>query len=266
MDKLAIFGVPRSGTSWLSQIFNSHPNVACRYQPLFSYSHKGALSETSTANDIGNFYYDILKTRDDFVLMKSSFHENYPEFNKSEIISHILFKETRYLNIIENMLRQCDEIKIFGIIRNPLSVLASWVRAPKEFEQHWDIEKEWLNATKKNNNQQEEFYGYEKWKFSSMKFIEFKIKYPEQIYLINYEELRRNTLENTEKMFTFCALNMQEQVVQYINDCSSTHNEDPYSVYRSKSNENDWETVLSDEIIKKITNDLHDSPLAEYLD
>ena len=37
MKNVAIFGVPRSGTSWLGQIFNSSPMVAYRFQPLFSY-------------------------------------------------------------------------------------------------------------------------------------------------------------------------------------------------------------------------------------
>ena len=40
MRHLALFGCPRSGTSWLGQIFNSAPDVAYRYQPLFSYEFK----------------------------------------------------------------------------------------------------------------------------------------------------------------------------------------------------------------------------------
>jgi hypothetical protein len=33
---LAFFGCPRSGTSRRAQIFNSAPDAACRYPPLFS--------------------------------------------------------------------------------------------------------------------------------------------------------------------------------------------------------------------------------------
>lgn len=38
----------------------------------------------------------------------------------------------RYLHIIENLLIQCPDIKILGIVRNPLATLASWINAPKE--------------------------------------------------------------------------------------------------------------------------------------
>ena len=46
LKKIAIFSVPRSGSSWLGQIFNSHEDVSFRMQPLFSYSHKSALNKT----------------------------------------------------------------------------------------------------------------------------------------------------------------------------------------------------------------------------
>lgn len=49
---IAIFGVPRSGTSWLGQLFNSSERVAYRYQPLFSYAFKGRLNENSTLDEI----------------------------------------------------------------------------------------------------------------------------------------------------------------------------------------------------------------------
>lgn len=55
MNKFAMFGVPRSGTSWLSQIFNSHPSIVMRFQPLFSFGHKGRLSENSSESDIALF-------------------------------------------------------------------------------------------------------------------------------------------------------------------------------------------------------------------
>ena len=92
MDKLAIFGVPRSGTSWLGQIFNSHPNVTMRNQPLFSYEHKGRLNETSSQKEIYSFFEEIYNSRDDFALMASEAQKNYPIF----CIYFIL----QYLNMI----------------------------------------------------------------------------------------------------------------------------------------------------------------------
>ena len=67
---VAIFGVPRSGTSWLGQIMNSSPNVAYRYQPLFSYAFKDYLDEQSSAEDIQHFHEELLTTEDEFVTQK----------------------------------------------------------------------------------------------------------------------------------------------------------------------------------------------------
>ena len=265
IKKLAVFGVPRSGTSWLSQIFNSHPKVACRFQPLFSFSHKGALNEYSTAHAIRKFYNDILNTQDDFVLMRSSFHKNYPVFDKSETVSHILFKETRYLNIIENMLNQCSDVKIFGIIRNPYSVLASWMSAPKEFNSKWKIEKEWRYAELKNNNQPEEFYGYEKWKHASACFLDLSVRFPQQFYLINYDDLKNNTLTNIKSMFDFCELDVHQQVINFIDVCSTVHHDDPYSVYRAKASTSDGKSVLPESIVLEIKKDLFNTPLQGYV-
>ena len=55
MNTIAIFGAPRSGTTWLGQLFNSSPNTLYRYQPLFSYEFKDYLSESNTKQNIKQF-------------------------------------------------------------------------------------------------------------------------------------------------------------------------------------------------------------------
>jgi len=94
MDKIAIFGVPRSGTTWLCQILNSHPDVALRFQPLFSYGHKGSLTASSSAEEIRAFFEEILWTQDAFALMATERQKNYPAFQKAVTPTHIVFKET----------------------------------------------------------------------------------------------------------------------------------------------------------------------------
>ena len=69
---VAIHGAPRSGTSWLGQLFNSSENVAYRYQPLFSYAFKQRLTSTSTRREIELFFDDLLFTEDDFVLQRGA--------------------------------------------------------------------------------------------------------------------------------------------------------------------------------------------------
>lgn len=265
MKKIGIFGTPRSGTSWLGHIFNSHPDVALRFQPLFSYGHKGSLSEHSSTEEIWTFFEEILYTLDAFVTMTSEMQKNYPVFQKSALPTHIVFKETRYLHVIENMLAQCSEVKIIGIVRNPLAVLASWVSAPKEFNSEWDINSEWRWAPSKNQNRPEEFYGFDKWKESAEAFLRFKIKFPQQFLLVCYDELNRAPLDTTRKLFDFCGLQVCDQVRDFLDASKSRHDPDPYSVFRAKASDDRWQDVLPDEIAKKIMLELKNTPLGIFL-
>src|SRR5436305_252996 len=99
---VAIHGAPRSGTSWLGQLFNSSENVAYRYQPLFSYAFKQRLTSTSTRREIELFFDDLLFTEDDFVLQRgaASLAGYSLEFEKAEI-THLVYKEVRYHCVLE---------------------------------------------------------------------------------------------------------------------------------------------------------------------
>ena len=266
MKMAGIFGVPRSGTSWLGHIFNSHPDVVLRFQPLFSYGHKGCLNEHSTAREISVFFEDILDTQDAFATMTSEVQKDYPAFHKSAMPTHIIFKETRYLHIIENILAQCSEVKIIGIVRNPLAVLASWVSAPKEFKPEWDIASEWRVAVSKNQNRQEEYFGFEKWKISAEAFLKYETRYPHQFALIKYGDLNRAPLSNTRKLFEFCELEVCRQVEDFLSASKSRHDSDPYSVFRAQANDNRWHDVLPSEVVSQIMLELKDTPLNIFLD
>lgn len=265
MRKVAIFGVPRSGTSWLSQIFNSHPDVAMRFQPLFSYGHKGRLNEISSKEDIDLFFDEILFTQDPFVLMKSEVHRKYPVFNKAATPTHLMFKETRYLNVIENMLRQCKDTQVIGIVRNPLANLASWIRAPKEFDPSWDVYSEWRFAFLKNQGRSEEFYGFDKWKQITLNFLRYKQEYPGQFYLVTYSDLNQYTLDTVERFFSFCNLKPVKQVEQFIEESQSRHDSDPYSVFRAKASDQEWRDILPSEISEIIISELTGTKLEQFL-
>lgn len=266
MYKAAIFGVPRSGTSWLSQIFNSHPAVVMRYQPLFSYGHKGRLSQQSSAEDIDNFFNEILHSQDPFTLMQTEYHNNYPKYVKTDEPTHIIFKETRYLNIINNLLLRSKDIRIIGIVRNPLATLASWIQAPKEFDASWDIFKEWRWAHLKNQGRPEEFYGFEKWKQVASDFLRYEKEYPEQFLLLTYSGLISDPLGKTKELLGFCSLTLDRQVEQFIIESRSRHDPDPYSVYRAKASDQKWRSVLPPEIAEKIMSELAGTQLEQFLD
>lgn len=263
LKKIALFGTPRSGTSWLSQIFNSHPRIALRFQPLFSFEHKGAITRQSSREEIEVFYTNILHSRDDFALMKAPFFSNYPIFTKQNLEA-IAFKETLYLDVSKALLENSDA-KVIAIVRNPLSVLASWKKAPKEFDKAWDILKEWRDAPSKNSGPAY-YYGFNKWIESTLMFHELSEQYPDTFFLVNYAELSGDPLKVTKDIFDFCGLSLDAQTIEFISDSKSRHDDsDPYSVYRSRSSDKAYKNILPKHIIDEVKRDLSGTKLEKYI-
>ncbi|MFN3875509.1 MAG: sulfotransferase, partial [Flavobacteriales bacterium] len=144
LHAIAIHGAPRSGTSWLGEIFKSSPKVAYRYQPLFSYAFKGRLSPASTAEEIEAFYRDLWATDDPFVLQRDPrIHPDHPQAAPAADATHLVYKEVRYHHIVHNLLDRSPITRLVAIIRDPRAVIDSWMRAPSEFKAGWDIMREW---------------------------------------------------------------------------------------------------------------------------
>jgi hypothetical protein len=202
---------------------------------------------------------------DAFTTMTSEMQKNYPTFKKSVTPTHIVFKETRYLHVIENILTQCSDVKIVGIVRNPLAVLASWLSAPREFKPEWDIHNEWRKAQSKNQNRPEEYYGFDKWEEIADAFLLFKSQFPKQFLLVSYDELNRAPLETTKKLFDFCGLDICDEVQKFLIDSKSRHDPDPYSVYRANASDKLWQNTLPNKIAKQIMLKLQNTPLDIFL-
>lgn len=267
MQKIAIHSVPRSGSTWLGNLFNSSPSVSFKFQPLFSYSLKGYLDENSTNSDVETFFDLIAKSDDDFINQKKGIENGIiPVFIKNEYLTHVCYKEVRYHNVLANLLKKSKGVKFVFLIRNPLAVLYSWKNAPKEFrsDKGWIFEEEWMDSPKKNNNKPEEFNGYYKWKEAALLFHELYKSFPNQVYIINYSDLIRNTLDEVKGVFKFSNLEITTQTIDFINKSKSVNHIDSYSVYKKKSIDNDWKK-LPENIIRFIEDDLRGTLLEIYL-
>lgn len=265
--RIAIHGVPRSGTTWLGEIINSSPNVRYKFQPLFSYELKGFLDENSDLNDIKAFYNKLNFINAPFLDQDEAKAKGIiPIFNKGHI-THIAYKEVRYHNIIKNLLLKDPEIKIIGIIRNPLATMCSWINSPREFRRdlEWSEIEEWQKAIKKNCNRPEEFFGYEKWKEVAFLFEELEIQYPTNFLLVNYNMLLKETYRQVERIYSFCDLNIMEQTIDFVNKSKSVDKNTTYSVFKVKDKDDTWLNSLNNIIINTIEQDLKGTQLEKYL-
>jgi hypothetical protein len=236
VKKIAIHGLPRSGTTWLGCILDSNPNIKYAYQPLFSYALKGFLNPESDSGQIQNFFDKLAQTKDPFINQQQAKEsELVPDFHKNSPPEAVVYKEVRYHHILSNLFAQ--DPKVFGIfiIRNPIDVLNSWINAPKEFDPTWDILKEWQFAPSKNDGKEEEFYGFEKWLEATKIFLALQEKYPHRVFCISYEALKERPAETTRDLFAKLGLDFNPQTEHFLQESQSLTNPSAYSVYRKNS-------------------------------
>ncbi|MES9972002.1 MAG: sulfotransferase domain-containing protein [Candidatus Thiodiazotropha sp.] len=265
---VAIHGAPRSGTTWIGEIINSSPNTIYKFQPLFSYAHKDFLTPSSTKQDIQEFFDRLAECKDRFTNRTVERSEGkLPTFEKQNI-THIVYKEVRYHNILSNMMRRSDELKLVAIIRNPMSVINSWFNAGREFRQDlgWNKLEEWRYAMKKNMNKPEEYNGYEKWKELANLILQLKQQYPDRIYWMQYSKFLENSVQETKSLFQFLGLDFTAQTEEFLSESANSHIDDPYSVYRSAQTDDAWKTLLPTEIVREIEADIKDTALEIFLD
>lgn len=266
MKRIGIHGVPRSGTTWIGNIFNSNPFIIYKHQPLYSYEFKNFLTNSSKKENIIDFFEKISKSDDDYINQKTLVKDGLVPFfqKKDSEESIIVYKEARHHHILETLLKEDDEFMLVCIIRNPFATLWSWKNAPNEFKEGWDFQKEWRYAELKNMGLPENFYGYEKWKESSLQFHRLKETFSDRVQLINYGEFIKNPLDNIIFIFNKIGIPMDTQVNEFITK-SKSKSKGVYSVFRDKIVDNDWVGNIDDYIIEYIKSDLANSELKQYL-
>lgn len=267
LNKIAIHGVPRSGTSWIGALFDSSTNVVYRNQPLFSYAFKSFLTENSDKSQIQDYFNLLNESNDDFLLQTEGKKNGLIPVFKKLNPTHIIYKEARYHHILRNLLQQDENIKVIGVIRNPKSVISSWVNAPKEFhKEKWNLREEWKGAPLKNKGLKEEFYGYNKWKEVANLFLSLKEEYPKRFYLLNYIELLNETEKEVKQLFNFCNLEYNSQTRDFIEKGQKIDLfKEAYSVYRINQVDDKWKVNLPIEIITEIDNDLKGTNLEKFI-
>jgi hypothetical protein len=235
---IGIHGAPRSGTTWLGELFNSQEHVAYRYQPFFSYAFRGRINAQSTPSEMRRCFDDLLMTDDEFVRQTGAARlaRSAPEFVK-KASTHLVYKEVRFHHLIEPILAALPDAKYIGIVRDPLSMLASWLAAPREFKPGWSIREEWRSANLKNAGLEENWYGYERWKQLAHLFLELAARYEGRFRLVRYEELLAAPDHVLASLFQFCGLPLGVQTTHFLAESTTREDDgDPYGVYRRHQN------------------------------
>jgi hypothetical protein len=221
------------------------------------------LSESSSEEEIRAFHRQLLDTSDDFVCQTKNISGNaVPKFHKNDP-THLVWKEVRYLNVIENLLNRSSN-KVIGVVRHPCGVINSWRKAPREFDEGWEIRKEWRRAQSKNSGPHE-FYGFERWLNAARLFMEMEVRFPDRFKAIGYESLVRDPVRVSKLLFGFVGLEYSDQSQSFLIESTTTSSDDPYDVYRKNKIPQEWAMELPEDIIKSITSDERFAEIAGWL-
>lgn len=250
MNLISLHSCPRSGSTWLQSIFEAHSNIKTVYQPLFSYAYKNCINKDSTKEEFNKFINNIKKTDDEFCCMKSDLHTNNKKTDitrfEKENIETVFMKNVHHHNLIETFIKLHPTIKIIGLIRYPCSVIYSQMNA-----KHEQL-KDWLDGKDKNQDKEENFFGFNKWLEVKEIFYNIKEKYPENIIIVNYEDLVKNTIVEIEKICEFCNLEFHKNMKESIELMNSKNEEYDYSVFKKKNTIEKWKGKLDDKIVEYI--------------
>jgi hypothetical protein len=263
---IVIAGVARSGTSWIAQIIDSSPDVSFRFQPLFSYAFKNAVTEDSNREEYLEFFNSIYNSSDDFLLQTDKRKAGlYPVFKKNSAPRYLALKENNHQYVIPKMMQYFQNLKLLGVVRHPCGSLNSWLQNPKEFPPDADPRKEWRFGSCKNQGKVENFFGYYKWKEVANLYLDLKDKYAERVFIVKYDEIVKDPIGHAKSIFDFLCLQFSEQTTSFLETSHSTHQDNPYAVFKDKSVSERWKSELDPYIITEVLNDLTRTRLEVFL-
>jgi hypothetical protein len=238
LARAVVLGAPRSGTTWLGEIINSSATVAYRYQPMHAYSFPLRTTVSATTQEIDEFFRALLETDDPYVtrLRSGAFGARVPDFVKKEP-THIVFKETHFPVECARMLEVTPDVKLIGIIRDPVACIESWYGVENEFAASSDIRTEWQAAPSRNSNLRGEVFGFDGWYLTVSTILRAQELFPERVEVVQYEKLVDSPMTSVSQLFTMLGLEVDDQTSHFLRESREKLDASPYGVYRQKDSQ-----------------------------
>jgi hypothetical protein len=259
-------GMPRSGTTWLSQIFASSPRVRLKFCPLFSYDFKNLLDENSSSEDWSNLFREVFHRRSEYLdqdyLRKKGL---VPFFAiKDEEPSHLVIKSTRFHNLVPRLLDRHKTIRFVHLVRDPRAAIHSWLTNPYEFPKDADPNAEWRRGICRTTGPGE-FWGFDAWKHVNLQAIELEKKYPDRFRIWSYEDLTADAETCVAQMFGFCRLDAERQTIEFLRASQRKDDPNKRSVFKKQNGQARWKEDLAREIALCCEREVLDTPLSRFL-
>ena len=259
-----IAGMPRSGTSWVAQIFGAHPNVLLKYDPLFSYAFKDAVDETSSPENWRRFFDRVGRTADPYMDQERPKAEGLaPVFKRrSDAPRQLVMKTNRRHHLLAGALKAGAPFRLLLIVRDPIETIGSWLANPTEFPQNADPDAEWRNGACRKTGPGE-YWGFDDWKRVTSLYLELADR--EDVFLLEYSAIDANPAIVVEDVFSWAGLAPDDQVADFLRASRERHDEHPRSVFRDPARRGDPDARLPAGAAAEIRAELAGAPLGRFL-
>jgi len=262
---VAIMGMPRSGTSWLSQVFDSSPETHFRLSPLFDYEFKNRLDARSSRAEWQAVLEGAYRSSSDF--MSQGYRRRagqYPTFaDKLAEPPVLLLKDTRFHELSEPMLAHFSEARLVALVRHPCGAIRSWLQAPREFPAGADPSVEWRTGACRKTGPGE-YWGFDDWMAVTRLYLRLAAERPRQVVVQRYEALVADPERATRRLFAFCDLAYGPQTAAFLDACHRRHDASEYAVFKNPTVATSWRGELAPSIRDAILDELRGTPLEEF--
>jgi len=202
---ILIGGMPRSGTNLARRIIGSHSLVALPpLESLFLGKHSlgRSVEEILSTSRVHALDFDV----SDLYLKDSkeafiTFFTRYAQHENKQIPGDKTPYNEFYFDLAREWLAEFD-IKFIHMLRNPLSVMASYKKAPfVEEKKYWG-----MPALARN------------WVRSTTLGLAQAIKWPENYHVVKFEELTSSSSETAAKICEFIGLEFEKERMLSLSD------------------------------------------------
>jgi hypothetical protein len=262
-----LLGMPRSGTTWLSQVFESHPQVVVRLSPNFSHSLKDRLHIQSSRSDWEAVLFEASESVDPFLTQDWRRQRgDLPVHPAKNGAVRLVVKDTRYLSTYRSGMDRLPDARCLYVVRHPCAVLNSWMNSA-EFPEGANIEEQWRSGACRKGEEKGEFWGFEDWRLETLSFLEQQKANPERYRVFSYEQAVRNPQAVFEDLFSFVGLQLHPSTMEFVERSHQSHDGDSYSVFKDPALVLDqWRNTFPSTLAGAISEELSGTDLEGYLD
>lgn len=268
---LFLLGMPRSGTSWLSQIVESSPDCVVRLSPNFSYPLKHRLHMASSP-EAWRAVLQAARASDD-PFMTQDYRRDTGELGRfgdkpPEGLQVLAVKDTRFHGLYLDAMDKLSDAKLVYIVRHPAACLWSW-RCCKEFPPDTDFRAHWRSGACRKTGlpptEDGEYWGFDDWKALTRRYVTLAAAEPARYHVLHYERLVACAEAEVAALFRFVGLPMTPSTRRFLRDSQSRHDPRPYAVYKDRTVADVWRPHFPPEVLRQIEAETRDPLLSPYV-